>query len=461
MKALLAFIVTALFLGACSSTTSSPRPNDDQSATFRFDLPARANIEIVGWAPGSKPVHRMSLATGKHTVPIRLGAGDYRVVIAGLLPLQRFVRRIVIPPADGSGAVPIDIDNSPLIVQFTGPDGGAAFEIHHSEGRWKAEVAIPDRRPHTFDVWQQGTLVAFVRLPGFSSPFVTQKKLEGPGVTEWQVQPHGATVHGTIQSESDGKPVGNATVQLIVTEDNGRRPLSTQSSGMGRYSFEFVPAGKHKVRVTSGRHPDYESEILVEDSRDVPLSISLGQAVHQVLRIKDAAGQPVEAVVFDGKREWALGSTDKVGEISLPLDGRPQTLFVVGLRKSFAVVSLVPSSTAVDVSLRAPDANIYLATRTDAGEPLPNIGFSVRYQGHHLPTHVVRALDRLQGIRFATSASGTGFLAGLPAGHYELWPSYAAADARRRPSGEFGPAPVQINAERGSTHVNLTFTPEP
>jgi Carboxypeptidase regulatory-like domain len=452
--------VLAIALAAACRTASAPSGNDVPASAIRISLPDRARVEV--WRIDAVPVlvHRATLDAGEQRLLIRVPPGDYRIAVRGRRPFQKFGKRIVLPAPDAAVDVRVFVETSPLALRVNG-DRPVKVDVRHATGGWQEQLELAAGRPHHFDLWQQGALVAIVRVPGVTNPYTEQHALQGNGPLAWDIDPRGATVRGTIMSATGGTPVADAAIVLtVVDEAGGRRPLTTRSDARGAFAFDFVARGRHRMLVTSSSHADHQDDVVVpDDATPIDIPIVLPAAVRQPIRVVDAAGHAVEAVIFGADREWPLGKTDGSGEITLPLHGRLQSLFVIGTRRSFAIASLVPSTDRLTISLPAPSANLHIKATSGTGAPVPRVGFSIRYRGHLLPPHVVRGLAQLQGIRFATGTDGTAYLAGVPPGHYELWPRFGTPSVRGA-GQDFGAAPIQVQAEPGTTEVALLFSAE-
>ena len=152
--------------------------------------------------------------------------------------------------------------------------------------------------------------------------------------------------------------------------------------------------------------------------------------------------------------------TGQDGAVQLALNPHEKrTLFVIPREGSFAIVQIAAESPSdhVKVIVPRPEASIGIrATRKD-GTAIPNVGLMLRYNGHMIPGEAVQALALQQSTVVFIDADGVATLAGLPLGHYEIWPVLTRKQQRELLAGTPGPAAAQLMAQPGQNWVTLTI----
>jgi hypothetical protein len=123
---------------------------------------------------------------------------------------------------------------------------------------------------------------------------------------------------------------------------------------------------------------------------------------------------------------------------------------VVPLQGSFAVMDVAAPDDAqtatprppVQITVPLPAVTMRIAAKTTTGLPVAHLGLLLVYNGRVVPQRVVHTLAELQRRSSRTDDRGELLLAGMPAGHYDLFVYTSDEEAASLAADRRGAAPV-------------------
>jgi hypothetical protein len=403
-----------------------------------------------------------------------LEPGSYQLRLRGAEPLQVFALRVKVE-AERVAEVPLTITPRPLtLTTYLGneklPDATVWFRS--ADGGWESSVKTdPDARAVT-EIWQPGRFLLSAETAAVArlyADFVTIEDVAEPDVT---FRLPDRKVHGVVVDAGSGSPVPHAEISLETARPGPEKigsTMRTSTDDRGRFVYRVVAAGHQKVSVDADgflRSEPVEFDLQDADAdADREISIPLKRGVERRIVVLDGDDVPIgNAVVAETAAGRFLGirTTDFSGRLAYQLGDRDErTLFIVPPNGSFAVVRLrgsgEPEAAVQRVVVPSPLATLDVTTRTRAGSVVANIWFLLRYNGEIVPLEVMQILDRVQGLKFFTGATGNRRLSNMPLGTYELWPAFGGADAKAILANAGSAAAVRLELTRGENSAVLTF----
>ncbi|MEA2464669.1 MAG: CarboxypepD reg-like domain [Acidobacteriota bacterium] len=389
-----------------------------------------------------------------------LDPGDYGIRLEGAGPGEQ----MVVPVTVSDGAVSdMLVTIAPWRLELTvlhgdEPLGDGTVRLLTSgvlERRvWYPEIRLDAAGAATLDLWQRGVIFAEVRSPQLRSafgpdPFITPTD-ERAG---WNIVVPRQRVHGVVVDDATGEPVEGAHVihdsEVIGGE---RRPTDRE----GRFAFDALHDGRHTFRVDSRSHLPVApvSVDVMGPSGDQRLDFRLKKGKTIPLQVRDADGRPVAAALVIDNCPAAVGRrgfrTDESGMLALPSGGGRHSLCVVALQGSFALTDVASPDdkqtamppAAVQITVPAPAVAMRIAAKTTSGLPVAQLGLLLVYNGRVVPLPVLHALAELQRRSTRTDDRGELLLAGMPAGHYDLFVYTTDEEAFSLATDRRGIAPV-------------------
>jgi hypothetical protein len=220
----------------------------------------------------------------------------------------------------------------------------------------------------------------------------------------------------------------------------------------GRATFDAVASGQVKVTAGADGYALTTATIdLAETDSRRELRLTTQQAPTHRLQVTDSTGAPVaQASVIPSPGEVAM-RTDAEGFCTVQFSTNgPARVFVIPRERSFGIIDVNPSENSVPARLTIPrgDARISIRVVAEDGTPVPNVGFSFRFNGSPIPPHVLNIIAAQQLRRLETDRWGLLTLNGMPAGIYEFWPATSEASA--------GKAPITLAAQPGTNFAEIT-----
>jgi hypothetical protein len=237
-----------------------------------------------------------------------------------------------------------------------------------------------------------------------------------------------------------------------------------QSTGQdGEFEFRGVVPGSQILDVSAEgylKHAAIEFPLLENENRNVEIKLQSG--AHREVHVKAPSGAPIAnatvLTVVDG-RVISSVSADGAGVASVPLPEAASSLLIATApRGSFGLIRLGSrDDSAQPIDLIVPDgtAALRLTARTTADEPVPGVGFVIRFDGEMLPVDAL-VLAHLESL--TTNRRGEGAVGVLPPGEYELWPFETRDEAILITSAP--PAPtIRLQLRPGLNETSVTFQP--
>ena len=395
-----------------------------------------------------------------------LEPGTVRLLIKGSHPYQQRAADVRIKDGDNDAAVSIEESELTLRVDSGGrPEPGASVVLKNLDGRWSGTSATDESGNVVEPLWQLGTFTASVQAKNSASPMLDHREFSGSGKQQWTFHLPIGRIEGVVRNE-DNAAVSNADINLTTDDGDMTIALHTKTDANGGYAFDGVRAGAQTVSAAAdGYLPSDASQFrLVENENVRRADLTLHRGVLTNVDVVDSRGIPLAGasiVAALGNAMTGRVTSDSAGRASvqLPASGLP-ILFVVPPSGSFAihrVTAIDRDRPSIRIAVPDPAASLELRTETTEHQPVRDVHFLVRYDGETIPFDLLMELAQRFGVDFKTGAAGSGTVANLPAGLYELWPYSNPADVQAVMAGVEAPAPLRIAVAPGSNSVTLTF----
>lgn len=389
--------------------------------------------EALSWQlrDGDRTLRSGAFDSGSASAAIEaLAPGDYRVVVGGTAPLQRFVTNVRIADAQVTDAY---AEIRPLLIEgavtFGGtPLGNAELEVRPRNGAWVAKVKAGDDGRFAEELWQGGDYaIAVVRKP---LVWTTRRTLSGEGRVEVALEVPNRIVRGRVVDAATGAPVEEATVTLRARAGHDAIVLKARSAADGSYELTAVENGPATLDVLKegyrfarpvtfilGEDEPLHEEVLIVERLPVARSVV----------VTDSRGLAVAgAAVLVPNRAWDdlahAADTDAAGRTTVHLRSTRErgTLFVVPRSGSIGFARLAGEG---ELAVRIDDrASVTMQVESTTGEPLPRVMVMMSIDGVPVPPPVLEEMARLQGVPLFTDARGRLVHARMPAGHYDFEP---------------------------------------
>jgi hypothetical protein len=394
-----------------------------------------------------------------------LEPGTLRLLVRGSRPLQQLAADVKMTENDSDQK--ISIAESELTIRVysgTRPEGGSSVVLKSLDGNWSGTAETDDAGSAVEPLWQLGTFTAAVRAKNSASPMFDHREFSAGEKQEWTINLPIGRIEGVVRNE-EHTTVAEAEVNLTTESREMSSALHTKADAEGRFAFDGVRSGAQTVGATAeGYLPADSVEFNLGDSeelRRVDLTLHRGQRMN--VDVVDGHGVPVANAIVIVTLDSAVtsrGTSDSNGHAALQLSpaGSP-VLFVIPTGGSFAihrVTTLDRDLPALRIVIPEPAASLELKTETTEHKAVRDVHFLVRYDGENIPFNVLMELGQRFGIDFATRADGTGTVANLPLGLYELWPFANAVEAQTMAAVDV-PAPLRVAITPGVNSATLTF----
>jgi TonB-dependent SusC/RagA subfamily outer membrane receptor len=148
---------------------------------------------------------------------------------------------------------------------------------------------------------------------------LTLAVLAAPHVLEAQIT---GTIEGVVRSEHTGRPIANATVQLLGTS------IASTTDRQGRYRMEEVPRGDHLIRVTHSDHVTTTERAFVPTTGTHRVDLSMSAPQYVLDEVRAVVDREVErrAVLTEDELRGATSGTiqealDQVSGVQLVRTG--------------------------------------------------------------------------------------------------------------------------------------------
>jgi hypothetical protein len=392
--------------------------------------------------------------------------GTVRLLMKGSHPFQQRAADVSIKDGDNDEMVSIEESELTLHVDSGGrPEPGASIVLKNLDGRWSGTSATDESGSVIEPIWQLGTFTASVQAKNSASPMLDRREFSGGGKQQWTFHLPIGRIEGIVRND-DNAAISNADVSLTTDDGDMTIALRTKADANGGYAFDGVRAGAQTVTAAAdGYLPSDASQFrLVENENLRRVDLTLHRGVMTNVEVVDCRGVPLAGasiVAALGNAMIGRAISDSGGRASVQLSvSGSSVLFVVPASGSFAihrVSAMDREQPSMRIAVPDPAASLELKTETTEHQPVRDVHFLVRYDGETIPFDLLMELAQRFGVDFKTGAAGSGTVANLPAGLYELWPYSNAADVQAVMAGVEAPAPLRIAVTPGPNSVTLTF----
>lgn len=396
-----------------------------------------------------------------------LDPGDYRLLIRSDRSFQQTAMAVVVGEGETQQKVVVHEAQLTFRVQSSGrAEGGAAVTLKNLEGKWSGTVTVADDGTAVEPLWQSGEFSASVMAKGSSTPLYDHRSLGDDDKLQVSFDLPSARIEGRVVDDA-GTPVAGAEVHLGTDDGDMQSQLHTPTDSNGRYTFEHVRAGNQSLSASAEHYlPSDETTFALSQTdigRSVDLKLKRGTAIH--LAVVDQRGVPLpNSEIFEtvDNALLALLRTSPSGEadVSVPTTAGSVVLIVAPPTGSFAIRragSADREAGSLRIVVPDPAASLELRTETSEHTSVRGVHFLVRYDGETIPYDVLMTFAQLLNLRFETGDQGTGIIANLPPGLYELWPYAKMSDVDMLMAGMDVPPPLRVTLTQGPSVATMTF----
>lgn len=299
------------------------------------------------------------------------------------------------------------------------------------------EVTTDEAGEYAALLWQSGDYSVSLRDPQ-GTPAGSRMPSLSPPSERVDFDLAAQEIRGRVVNPA-GEPQAEAWV-LLKWQGRSFRIARTDPAGDFRFSVD-TPDGEG---VLQANHPEFRSspEVRFELSAAgtvAPLELALGERDRLLGRLARADGSPAVGVTVQAfalaagqpPREVGSVATDDTGRFRVPIEPNSRLRLAAwgaGCPLTLIDVANRPEED-LDLMCTAAPGALKLEVRDGGGQPVPGVGFLLRFAGAGLPSGALEPyLARLGG---APVSLGTGHLVlpGLPPGAYELFVTTAASEA--------------------------------
>jgi hypothetical protein len=341
----------------------------------------------------------------------------------------------------------------------------ATIELTNSDYPMKGTLTLNDGGQAEAEVWQPGLFVAAVRSPLLRTPHVVHRRLGSDPEESWHLRIPDLRVGGRVVDAKTGRGIRDADVFLASKTSNGGTTVTQPTGQDGEFEFRGVVPGSQTLDVTAEgylKHAPVEFPLGENENRNVDFKLQSG--AQREVRVKAPSGAVIpnaSVLTVVGGQVVSSVSADGAGvaRVALP-EGASALLIASAPRGSFGMIRLSSTNaadSAVPIDLIVPDgtATLRLTARTTDDQPVPGVGFVVRFDGEMLPADALAPahLDAL-----TTNRRGESTATLLPPGDYELWPFETREEAILVTAAP-PPPTVRLQVRPGINETSLRFQP--
>ncbi len=401
-----------------------------------------------------------------------LEAGEYRVIVKGEGPLQRF--GVPITVSDGlttEAAVRITPAKIDLDVLFDNkPLDGATVDLSFEANLWRASVKTDAQGHSSEEIWQRGSYQASVSKAPQVPYWGDAKNIDEDGTTRWTIAVADRKLRGRVIDEASQQPVGEALIILEWRSAGRGDAMTTQRSGAdGTFEFAAMPVSSYTLQASKDGYQPLKTlpAEMTEESGTETRDLLLRPSVGRPLRVVNSRGAPIPAMVYVVDREGArrVGNTDDGGRFVLTVENDESGTILVLPRSGsigFGRFAALTTSGAGEIVIRVadPTASLEVVAESSDGESIGGVSVMLRIDGVFLPVVVREGMTNYQGVPMFTDAQGKMLFRHLPAGRYEIWPMASRDDLLALLAPSPPAAPINLMLTPGQHTARLTFQPK-
>ena len=450
--------------GSVAVTLEPPLGEEAVTWEIRRSLPSASSEDRV--------VRSGEVPAGKTAFDIEaLEPGEYRVIIMGEGPLQRF--GIPVTVADGMIAE-ASVRISPAVLDIDvlfdeKPLDGATVEFSFELDTWRSSVTTDTEGRFRDEIWQRGTYRASV----FRAPLVPYwgdtRDIDEDGTSRWTITVADRKLQGRVIDDVNQQPLGDVMITLAWRKEGGDAAMTTQRSAAdGTFEFAAMPVSSYTLEAVKEGYqplqtpPSNMTKDAGTERRDLALRRSVGRPLHVI----NSHGTPIPSAtvyVTVAGRESArmVGSTDQGGRLVLTVkDDEAGDIFVLPQSGSIGFgrfAALKAGAGEIVVRVADPSASLEVVAESSDGESIAGVSVMLRVDGVLLPIEVRVAMTNHQGVPMTTDAQGRMLFRHLPVGRYELWPLASRDDLEAVLAPTPPPAPINLMLTPGQHTAELKF----
>lgn len=453
--------------GAVAVTLEAPLGEEAVTWEVRRSVPSASSEDRV--------VRSGQVPAGKTAFVVEaLEPGEYRVIVKGEGPLQRF--GVPVTVSDGLTAeaavriAPAEVDLEVLFDHK--PLDGATVDMTFETNLWRASITTDAEGRAREKIWQRGSYNAYVSREPLVPFWSDTRDVDEDGTVRWTINVADRKLRGRLIDEASRQPLGDALIILEWSSPGGGGAMTTRRSAAdGSFEFASMPICSYTLQaVKEGYQPlQTPPADMTEEARTETRDLLLRRSVGRPLRVVNSHGTPIPlAMVYVADREGVrrVGNTDDGGRFVLTVeDGETGTIFVLPRSGSigFGRFTALTTSGAGDIVIRVadPTASLEVVAESNDGESIGGIAVMLRVDGVLLPLAVREGMSNYQGVPMMTDAQGRLLFRHLPAGRYEIWPMASRDDLLALMAPSPPPAPINLMLTPGHHTARLKFRAKP
>lgn len=453
--------------GSVAVTLEPPLGEEPVTWEVRRSVPSPSSEDRI--------VRSGKIPAGKAAFDIEaLEPGEYRVIVMGEGPLQRFG----VPVTVGDGTIAeASVRISPAVIDLDvlfddKPLSGATVELSFELDTWRASITTDTEGRSREEIWQRGSYMASVSRAPLVPYWSDTRDIDEDGTTRWTITVADRKLIGRVIDEANQQPLGDALIILEWSKATGGGAMTTQRSAAdGTFEFAAMPVSSYSLQATKEGYQPLQTPALnmTEEARTETRDLLLRRSVGRPLRVINSHGIPIpSAEVYVVGREGArrTGGTDAGGRSVLTVkDDESGTIFVLPRSGSigFGRFAALTASGTGEIVIRVadPTASLEVVAESSDGESIAGVAVMLRVDGVLLPLEVREAMTNHQGVPLLTDAQGRMLFGHLPAGRYEIWPLASRDDLLAVLAPSPPPAPINLMLTPGHHTARLKFRPKP
>ncbi len=403
-----------------------------------------------------------------------LEPGEYRLVVMGDRPLQRFGLPVTVVEAMSVGAsarispAVIDLD----VLFDDKPLGSALVEFSFEGDLWRASLTTDAEGRSREEIWQRGTYRAAVSRAPLVPYWGETRDIHNDGTSRWTITVADRKLRGHVIDDRNKQPLGDATVVLEWRNEAGEQAMTTRRSAAdGTFEFAAMPVSSYTLQAMKEGYQPLQtppSNITEEagiETRDIFLTRSVGRP----LRVINSHGAPISsALVYVVGREGTrrVGGSNEAGQLVVTVEDDESGKIIVLPRSGsigFGQFAALTASGAGEIVIRVADpaASLEVVAESSDGRSIGGVAVMMRVDGVLLPLEVREAMTSHQGVPLMTAADGRMLFRYLPSGRYEIWPLASREDLLAVLASSPPPAPINLMLTPGHHTAQLKFRSQP